>query len=69
MNDKVPGHFYKEELFKAPNIEYKYHFFEVEKVLKQKKINKKIFYYVKYTFYPNKFNQWIPAENIKSVKK
>ncbi len=67
MNDKVPGHFYKEELTRAPNIEFKNHFFEVEKIIKKKKIKKKLHYYVKYMFYPNKFNQWIPAENLKST--
>lgn len=36
MQDKVPGHFYKEELTIAPNLDYKKHFFEVEKVIKKK---------------------------------
>ncbi len=65
MNDAVPGHYYKEELIKAPNIEYNEHFFEVEKILKKKIVKKKLFYYCKFMFYPNKFNQWIPSENMK----
>lgn len=67
MKDKVAGHFYKEELVKAPNIEYLNHFFEVETILKQKRLKKKLFYYVKYMFYPDKFNEWIPAENMKTI--
>ena len=65
MNDKVPGHFYKEELQKAPSVDYNKHFFEVEKVIKKKTIKKKLYLYVKFMYYPNKFNQWIPFENVK----
>ncbi len=68
MNDKVPGHFYKEELTLAPTVNYNKHFFEVEEVLKKKKIKKKLHFFVKYLYYPKKFNQWIPADNIKHVK-
>ena len=68
MNDTVPGHYYKEELLKAPSVNYKKHFFEVEEILAKKYINKKLYYYVKYLFYPKKFNQWIPAKNLKSVE-
>lgn len=65
MNDVKPGYFYKEQLTKVakPNIDT--HFFEVEKVLKTKKLNNKKFYYVKFLFYSNKFNLWIPEENFK----
>lgn len=66
MDDKVHGHYYKEELAKAPNVNYKKDFFEVEKVIKKKTIKKKLFYYVKFMFYPSKFNLWIPAGNLKS---
>jgi len=66
MNDKVPGHFYKEELQKAPNVDYKKNFFQIEKVIKRKTIKKKVYVYVKFMFYPKKFNQWLPIENIKS---
>ncbi len=68
LQDKVPGHFYKEELVKAPNVNYNKHFFEVEEILKTKTVNFKKFFYVKYMFYPKKFNQWIPAENLKTVQ-
>lgn len=65
MNDKVPGHYYKEELVRAPNVDNLEHFFEVEKVIKKKVVKKKTYCFVKYMFYPPKFNQWIPIENFK----
>lgn len=68
MNDEVPGHYYKEELAKAPTPNYKKHFFEVEEILKKKKRKNVLYYYVKYMFYPPKFNEWIPARNMKIVK-
>lgn len=67
LQDKVPGHFYEQELVRAPNVNYNKHFFEVEEILKTKKVKSKTFYYVKYVFYPKKFNEWIPAENLKQL--
>ena len=64
MKDKVPGHFYAEQLTKAPTPNYKEDVFFVEKVLGQKKVKGKIFYLVKFLYYPLKFNQYIPAENL-----
>lgn len=66
MHDRLPGFYYREQLTKAPDVNYKTQFFEVEKILKTKKIKNKTFYYVKYMWYPKKFNQWIPATNLKS---
>lgn len=65
MQDRVPGHFYKEELVRAPEVENKNHFFEIEKILRKKKVNDILYYYVKYLFYPSKFNEWICSENMK----
>jgi hypothetical protein len=64
MKDKVPGSYYSSQLTKAPNPNNKKHFFEVEKILKKKTINKKLFYYVKFLYYPPKFNEYVPAENV-----
>lgn len=64
MKDKVPGHFYKEELVKAPSVEYKKDFFEIEKILKKKKVRSEIYYFVKFMFYPPKFNDWINSKNM-----
>jgi hypothetical protein len=64
MNDPLPGLFYRHQLVKSPPPDKNSEFF-VEKILKKKKINKKLFYLVKYLYYPDKFNQWIPQENFK----
>ena len=64
MKDKVPGHFYKEQLTKAPKPDYQKDFFFVEKVLGEKFVRKKKFYLVKFLYYPSKFNEYIPAENL-----
>jgi len=65
MKDEVKGHFYSEQLTKCPSPEKKNHFFEIEKVLKTKTIKKTKYLFVKYLYYPNKFNQWIPETNLK----
>lgn len=63
LNDKVPGHFYREQLTKsAPPSEHEY--FLIEKVLGRKKIKGKEHLLVKYLYYPNKFNRYVPEENI-----
>jgi hypothetical protein len=65
MKDPVPGFFYREQLTLAPKPDYKTDFFAIEKVLKTVTKNKKKFFLVKYLFYPSKFNQFIPEENLK----
>lgn len=66
MGAPIKGYFYREQLTIAPNPNFKNDFFEVEKVLAKKTIKKKTYLLVKYLFYPSKFNQWIPIENLKS---
>lgn len=68
LNDIVPGYFYSENLVKCPPITDE-QFFEVEKVLKTKTIKKQKYYFVKFLYYPNKFNMWIPETNFKPKKK
>ena len=68
MKDKYPGKYYRKQLTKAPSPNYKKDFFAVEKILKSKIVKKKKFYLVKYLFYPSKFNQYVPAENMKFGK-
>lgn len=64
MKDKVEGHFYKEQLVKCSAPDYQKDLFFVEKVLHKKKIKGKNYYLVKFLFYPNKFNEYIPEENL-----
>ena len=61
----MPGHYYKEQLTLAPKPDYKNDFFAIEKVIKTMKRKKKKYYFVKYLYYPSKFNQFIPEENLK----
>ena len=64
MKDKVPGHFYAEQLTKAPIPNYKEDFFLIEKILGEKKVKGKKYFLVKFLFYPSKFNEYVLAENI-----
>ena len=64
MKDKVPGHYYREQLTKTQKPASE-NFFEVEKVLKEKTVRGKKFYLVKFMYYPSKFNEYIPEENMK----
>lgn len=62
-NDPVPGKYYKQQLVKSPppnEIDY----FYIEKILKKRTINRKQQYFVKYLYYPSKFNKWIDAKNV-----
>ena len=65
MKDKVPGHYYFEQLTKAPAPDYQSDFFLVEKILGEKTVRGEKYYLVKFLYYPTKFNQFIPAKNFK----
>ena len=65
LKDPVNGFYYREQLTVAPQPDLKKDFFAIEKVIKTVKRHKKKFYLVKYLYYPSKFNQFIPAENLK----
>ena len=64
MKDKVEGQFYREQLTKAPAPKASDYFF-VEKILGKKKIKGVDHFLVKYLYYPNKFNQYVPSANLK----
>lgn len=64
MNDDVPGFYYAGQLTKTAKPEEK-DYFLVEKVLKEKTVKGKKFFFVKFLFYPPKFSQWIEEKNIK----
>jgi hypothetical protein len=65
MGDKVEGKFYREQLYPGTEPDYKSNFFEVEKVVSEKKVKGKKFYLVKFLYYSSKFNKYIPEENMK----
>ncbi len=66
MKDPVPGHFYAAQLTSAPAPNYKEDFFLIEKILGEKRVKGKKYFLVKFLFYPNKFNEYVLAENIKT---
>jgi AAA+ superfamily predicted ATPase len=68
MKDPVSGRFYREQLVKSPKPDYKKDFFAVEKIVGKKKFKNKTFFLVKYLYYPDKFNQYIPEENMRYGK-
>lgn len=60
----IKGGFYEEELQKT-----KYNdIFEVEKILKKRKIKGKIQYYVKWLGWSDKYNEWIDEDQIDDIK-
>jgi len=67
MNDKVPGYYYAEQLTKTEEPKDS-DFRLVEKILKTKTINGVKYFFVKFLFYPPKFNLWIRSDNIKRGK-
>ena len=62
LKSDVEGFFYQHQLTKAPIPKTTDYFF-VEKVLGEKTIRGVKHYLVKYLYYPNKFNQYIPITN------
>jgi hypothetical protein len=65
MKDKVPGHFYRQQLTRAPKPDYKKDFFFVEKILSEKTLKGQKYFLVKFLYYPSKFNQYVPSNNLK----
>ena len=64
MGSAILGQFYAANLHLAPQKSLS-EFFEVEKILKSKKIDNEKFVFVKYQFYPKKFNQWVKFSDLK----
>ena len=60
--EDVDGVFYADEL--SPYTETEETTYKVEKVLGKKTVKGKKFVLVKYKGWPDKFNEWLPAENV-----
>ena len=63
MDEKLPNLFYGEQLTKT-NKPDQNNFFLVEKILKEKKIRGQKYFFVKFLYYPEKFNLWVPESDI-----
>lgn len=64
MDDDVPGYYYESQLTRTEKPKDS-DFRLVEKVLKTKTVKKKKYFFVKFLFYPKKFNLWVSEENIR----
>ena len=64
MKENVAGSYYKEQLVKTEKPDYKKNFFEVEKILSSKIVRGKKYLLVKFLYYPSKFNEYVPEENL-----
>jgi hypothetical protein len=62
--EQIIGRFYEQELYSA---ERRQPDFKIEKVLRRRTVKGKRMDFVKWLGYGNKFNSWIPAEDIKSL--
>ena len=62
MDEEVSGSFYEKELQKIEQTEEIY---RIEEIVKEKLVKKKKFFLIKWLGWPEKFNSWEPAENLK----
>jgi hypothetical protein len=62
LGEELSGSFYEKELQK---VEQKDEVFRIENILDSKYINKKKFVLIKWLGWPEKFNSWEPASNLK----
>jgi len=58
------GIFYEEEL---QAVEKEDNVYQIEKILKKRKVKKRLEYFVKWKGYPDKFNQWVLASDIQDL--
>lgn len=63
LGESILGTFYPQELQKVRMKEE----YRIEKILKKRTRKKQTEYFVKYSGYPDKFNQWIPASDLLSL--
>ena len=63
MKEPVKGNFYADELLKTSKPK-RHEYFAVEKIVGQKTVRGKEYVRVKYLHYKDKFNKWIPKENL-----
>ena len=65
--DELEGTFYEPELQKVIKTDSDY--YRVERVIKSRMRNKQKEHFVKWLGYPDSFNSWIPASNVKNISK
>lgn len=66
MNHPVPGSFYEQQLFRAPKPDLtNSDFFQIDKVVFNRKFKGKKYYFVKFLFYPDKFNKYVTLKELR----
>ena len=65
--DELEGTFSEPELQKVIKTDSDY--YRVERVIKSRMCNKQKEHCLKWLVYPDSFNSWIPASNVKSISK
>ena len=65
LKDPVEAFYYRQQLTKSDAPKDSDYFF-VEKILGKKKIKGVVHYLIKYLYYPNKFNSYVPASSFRS---
>lgn len=63
LDEPIQGTFYAQELQKVRLKEE----FTVEKIIKKRTRKGRLEYFIKYSGYPDKFNQWIPSTQLFSI--
>jgi len=64
MQAPIKGYFYKDQLTLTEAPYNKKDFFFVEKILHKKIIKGETYYYVKFLYFPKKFNQYVAAKDL-----
>jgi len=64
QGEVLGGIFYEEEL---QAVQKEDNVYQIEKVLKKRKVKKRLEYFVKWKGYPDKFNQWVLASDVKDL--
>ena len=67
QEETIDGYFYEQELSYVPNPEQIQ--FKIEKVLKYKTVKGKKFGLVKWKGYSDKFNEWLPVDQLVKINK
>jgi len=61
-NNELKQSFYPEQVQKIFDNEYR-----IEKIIKEKRVRGKLLFFVKWTNYPDSYNSWIPANQVRNL--
>lgn len=64
QGEVLGGIFYEEEL---QGIQKDDNVYQIERILEKRRVKNRLEYFVKWKGYPDKFNSWVPAKDLKDV--